>query len=84
MKATISIQFILLGFLAVGNIDIFIRFNFALYGTCCFYRRQDEFIMNILKELALVYLKHGSRSRERYFTFSKIQGYVIDGFYSIK
>ena len=74
----------LLGFLAVGNIDILIRFDFALYGTYYFYRRQDEFIMNILKELVLVYLKHGIRRRERYFNFNKIQGYVIDGFYGKK
>ena len=42
------------------------------------YRRQDDFILNILKELVLVYLKHGIRSRERYFNFTKIQGYVVD------
>ena len=39
--------------------------------------------MNILKELVLVYLKHGIRSRERYFSFNEIQGYVIDEFLSI-
>ena len=67
----------LFGFVAVGKIDIFIRFNFELYGTYYSYRRQNEFIMNILKELVLVYLKHGIRCRERYFNFKEIQGYVM-------
>ena len=73
----------LLGFVAVGNIDVFGRFNYDLQDIYYNYRRQEELIMNILKELVLVYLEHGIRCRENYFDFNKIQGYVIDEFYSI-
>ena len=73
----------LLGFVAVGYIDVFGRFNYDLQDIYYNYRRQEELTMNILKELVLVYLKHGIRCREKYFDFQKIQGYVIDEFYSI-
>ena len=72
----------LLGLLAVGNLYVFVRFNFDLQVAYYNYRRQEELIMNILKELVLVYLKHGSRCRERYFNFDEIQKYVIDEFNS--
>ena len=70
----------LLVILAVGNISVFGRFNYDLHETYYNYRRQEELIGNILKELVLVYLKHGIRCRERYFNFDEIQKYVIDGF----
>ena len=73
----------LLGLVAFGNIDVFVRFNDDLQVALYNYRRQEELVINILKEFVLVYLKHGIRCRERYFNFDKIQGYVIDEFYSI-
>ena len=71
----------LLVILAVGNLDVFVRFNYELHETYYNYRRQEELIKNILKELVLVYLKNGIRCREKYFNFDEIQKYVIDEFY---
>ena len=72
----------LLVILAVGNLDVYGRYNYDLHEIYYNYRRQEELIGTILKELVLVYLKHGSRSRERYFNFGEIKRYVINGFYS--
>ena len=66
----------LLGFLAVGKIDIFARFNPDLDQIIYYYRRQEEIIVEILKELMIVYLKHGMRFRQKYFNFDDIIKYV--------
>ena len=69
-----------LGFLNIGRFDIFIRFNFDLHDIYYCYCRQEELIVDVLKELAFVYVKHGIRSRERYlsreryFNFDEIKG----------
>ena len=64
----------LLGSLNIGRLDIFIRFNFDLHDIYYCYRRQEELIVDVLKELVFVYIKHGIRSRERYFNFDEIKG----------
>ena len=48
----------LLVFVAICILDVCIRLNFELYGIYYNSRRQEEFIMNILKELVLVDTRH--------------------------
>ena len=68
----------LLGLLAFGNLDVFCRFNPDLDQIIYYYRRQEELVIEILKEFVLVYLKQGIRFRERYFNFDDIKRYVIN------
>ena len=73
----------LLGFLAVGNIDLFQRFNSVFRDVFYCSRRQEELIIDVIEELIFVYLKHGIRCRERYFNFDEIVKYTTVGFYNI-
>ena len=41
----------LLGFSNIGRLDIFIRFKFDLHDIYCCYSRQEELIVDVLKEL---------------------------------
>ena len=41
------------------------------------YRRQEELIIEILKELMVVYLKHGMKFWQKYFNFDDMIKYVI-------
>ena len=70
----------LLVILVSGNVDVYGRYNYDLHETYYNYRRQEELIGTILKELVLVYLEHGIKFKERYFNFDDIRRYVINGF----
>ena len=69
----------LLGFLEVGRLDIFNRVNPDLHHLVYCYRRQEELITDILKELVVVYLYDGMRFKQRYFNFDDINKYVREG-----